>query len=398
MKNRRKQRNVLVVNSLDTYTGREHFAGVLDEMSNKSDWRLSLAMPESLRSVRNLEGRDGMPYDGIILSVPVSDSVMDRLSAVEVPTVLVNITDKRLAARSEAVAAVWTDNADIGRVAAHHLLERGEYAAAGYVHESEEMFYSTERMTSFRAEMKRAGLDTYVFPDFTDASKRIPRADFFHRLRQWMREIPKPAAVMAACDMAAAEVINACKAEGVPVPSSVSVVGVDHDASQHMRCGMSISSVILNMRLMGRQAVRELEFLFRHPKWKGRIHEELIPAKGIFVGESTSRSVSATRLVDMALDYIAVNHMRPISSADVISHLGCSRQLANLRFSQIRGTTIGKEIERERMNEAKRRLDAGESVRDIVKAMRFTSPNHFYRIYKRHFGSTIFHSRRTSGP
>ena len=172
------------------------------------------------------------------------------------------------------------------------------------------------------------------------------------------------------------------------MPSSVSVVGVDHDVSCHAKCGMSISSVVLNMRMMGRLAVRELEFLFRHPKWKGRIQEVLVPSKGMFVGESTSRSISASRLVAVALDYIAKNRMRPLSSADVISHLGCSRQLANLRFSQVRGTTIGKEIERERMEEARRRLDAGESVQEVVKSMQFTSANHFYRIYKRHFGHT----------
>ena len=35
---------------------------------------------------------------------------MKRLAVAKTPTVLVNITDKRLAARSEAVSSVWTDN------------------------------------------------------------------------------------------------------------------------------------------------------------------------------------------------------------------------------------------------------------------------------------------------
>lgn len=391
MKTRKQQRNVLAVYSLNTYTCRDHFTGVLDEMSNKSDWRLSMTPPESFRSERDLKGRDGVPYDGIILSVPGTDAIMEKLAATGIPTVLVNITDKHLASRDDAVATVWTDNADIGHVAAHHLLERGEYAAAGYVHDPMEEFYSTERLMAFRAEMKKAGLDTHVFPDRTNASKRAPfsPADFHRKLRAWVRNLPKPAAVMASYDMTAADVINACKAEGIPVPSSVSVIGVDHDVSFHAKCGMSISSVILNMRMMGRQAVRELEFLFLHPKWKGRIHEVLVPSSGIFVGESTSRSISASRLVDVALDYIAKNRMRQLSSADVILHLGCSRQLANLRFSQVRGTTIGKEIERERMEEAQRRLDSGESVQEVVKSMQFTSANHFYRIYKRHFGCTV---------
>ena len=69
--------------------------------------------------------------------------------------------------------------------------------------------------------------------------------------------------------------INACKAEDISVPTQVAVVGVDNDAAQHAKCGMSISSVILNMRSMGRTAVRELDFLFAHPKWRGRPHNEM---------------------------------------------------------------------------------------------------------------------------
>ena len=41
------------------------------------------------------------------------------------------------------------------------------------------------------------------------------------------------------------------------------------------------------------------------------------------------------------------------------------------------------------MAEAERRLKDDVSVGDIVKAMRFTSANQFYRIYKRHFGRTV---------
>ncbi len=45
-------------------------------------------------------------------------------------------------------------------------------------------------------------------------------------------------------------------------------------------------------------------------------------------------------------------------------------------------------IEEARMEEARRRLVEGESVGAVVRDMRFTSANQFYRIYKRHFGHT----------
>ena len=380
---RKDHYNVLAVCMLRDFAGREIFMGMLEEMSNRKNWHLDMAGPGRLFSERELANEDGEPFDGYILTMPGTDAVMKRLAVAKTPTVLVNITDKRLAARSESVSSVWTDNADIGLCAAKHLLERGEYKSAGYVHELGIPFYSTERMTAFRARMKRSGLATSVLSAH-DASK-----DFLDRLRKWVRELPKPAAVMACSDMRAADVINACKAEDISVPTQVAVVGVDNDAAQHAKCGMSISSVILNMRSMGRTAVRELDFLFTHPKWRGRPHEVLVPAKGVFAGESTARSVSAARLVNMAQAFIAKNRTSKLSPADVAAHLGCSRKLAELRFSQICGTTLRMAIENARMEEVKRRLAGGERVNDIVKEMHFTSANQLYRIYKRHFGSTI---------
>ena len=380
---RKDHYNVLAVCMLRDFTGRELFAGMLEEMSNRKNWHLDLAGPGRLFSERELANEDGEPFDGYILTMPGTDAVMKRLAVAKSPTVLVNITDKRLAARSEAVSSVWTDNEDIGRRAAKHLLDRGGYKSAGYVHELKPQFYSSERMTAFRAEMRRKGIKTSVFPEGDDFD------DFQDRLREWVRKLPKPAAVMAVSDMRAADVVNACRAEGILVPSQVAVVGVDNDISQHGKCRMSISSVVLNMNMMGRQAVRELDFLFRHQKWHGRPHEILIPAKDVFAGESTARSVSATRLVNMAQEFIAANRAVKIAPADVARHLGCSRQLAELRFSQICGKTIRKAIEDARMEEAKRRLKGGATANEIVKSMRFTSANQFYRIYKRHFGHTI---------
>ena len=326
--------------------------------------------------------------------MPGTDEVMEKIAKSNIPTVLVDITDRRLSARSNATATVWTDNADVGRRAALHLVERGEYKSAGYVHEQPAMFYSHERLMAFRQTMKRNGCGTTsVFPDKPGIT--LPRDEYLLSLRKWVRALPKPAAVMAASDMRAADVINACHAECIPVPSQVAVIGVDNDASQHAKCGMSISSVVLNSRKMGQMAVQELKFLFRHPKWKGRRHEVLIPARGVFAGESTARSVSATRLVNIALDFISANFMNNISPEDVVAHLGCSRRLTELRFSQVSGTTIHKAIINARMNEVRRRICRGESVSGIVKALRFTSANQLYQMYKRHFGHTIRQTGQT---
>ncbi len=120
------------------------------------------------------ENGDG--FDGFIISLPGTDAVMEEIARSDIPTVLVNITDRRLAARAKSVSTVWFDNADAGRCAAKHLLEQGAYRSAGFVHDHGIPFYSTERLSAFRQTMKKAKLETSVFSDCADALKCVPPA------------------------------------------------------------------------------------------------------------------------------------------------------------------------------------------------------------------------------
>ena len=106
--------NVLAVYYLRDFAGRDMFVGTLDEMSNKMNWHLDTVRPGKFFTERELVNEDGEPFDGYILSMPGTDDAMKRIAASRTPTVLVNITDRQLSARSDAVASVWTDNADIG--------------------------------------------------------------------------------------------------------------------------------------------------------------------------------------------------------------------------------------------------------------------------------------------
>ena len=382
--------NVLGVFMTKRKPGRDLLAGVLEEMSVTNRWYLDVIRSGRSFTERSLVDDDGRPYDGIILSEPGTDGAMEQIAASRTPTVLVNIADPRISKRGKGIATVWLDNGDIGRLAAQHLLSHGEFKSAGYVHElrsdfykPESAFYSEERLWAFRETMAASGIGTSAFPEDNDFH------DFSERLRKWVRSLPKPAAVMAVSDRRAADVINACRAEGFAVPEQVAVIGVDNDISRHAECGMSISSVIIDLRRAGRMAICELDFLLRHPKWRGRVREVLVPAKEVFCGESTARSPIAARLAAAALDFISANKLRKLSPDDVATHLGCSRRLAELRLAEVCGKTLHQAIEEARMAEVRRRLREGESVSAIVREMDFPSPKQLYRVFRRHFGHPI---------
>ena len=368
--------NVMAVYALTAWSGRDQFAGMLEEISNRRNWRLHTTRPWRFFSKRELVDEKGDGFDGFIISMPGTSATMAEIAKTDIPTVLVNIEDRRLAARAKAVSTVWVDNADVGRRAAKHLLEQGTYKSAGFVHHLGVPFYSTERLSAFRRVMKRNKLETSVLPDGGD-------------LRAWVRELKKPAAVMAASDIRAADVIIACQQEGISVPSQVAVVGVDNDVAQHERCGMSISSVVVDFRAMGVAAVRELDFLFRHPKFRGRLRETLVPAKRVFAGESSMRSTATARIAEKALKLIDENLINRISPTEMAKRLGCSRQFADRCLSAACGKPLHKAIEDARLEEVRRRLKGGATASEIAKSMHFTSVSQLYRTYKRHFGHTI---------
>ena len=381
---RQRSYNVLAVYSLEDKACRDHFAGVLDALADNSEWHLFMTPPGLGFAERDIDRAGAAAYDGYIVSLPGTQKAMSALARSTTPTVLVNITDPALSARTAAVSFVWTDNADIGRRGAEHLLERGDYRSAGYVHELKYEFYSYEREVAFRQAMRKAGHASRQFPPDGDFS------DYRERLRAWLRDLPKPAAVMTVSDMRAADVINLCREEHIAVPEQVAVVGVDNDLAQHAKCGMGISSVLPDFRSLGRLATKELDFLFRHPKRQGRPHEILVPVKTVVARESSARSLPAAKLVEHALAFIHANRHRDIRRTDVVAHLGCSLQLAELRFRQMTGATIRTAIENARLDEAARRLKSGESsVRKIAAELQFASASHLSRIYRRHFGLSI---------
>lgn len=383
---KKKILKVLAVYTLKYKAGRDHFTGILEGISDKYNWQLYTISPERFFKKRELTDESGKPFDGIILSMPGSEDVMAEIAGSDIPTVLVNITDTKLSARDKTISTVWLDNADVGRRASKHLLSQGAFRSAGYVHEFGIPFYSTERMNSFRSGMNEAGVKTRIFPDRGECRRMsADKTSYFSLLRIWLKTLEKPAAVMACNDRRAADVINACIAEGISVPNQISVMGVDNDVLQHQRCGMSISSVIIAFKVLGTTAIKEMEFLFRHPNFRGRRREMIVSAEGIYVGESTKQSKSARQIAQTAIRIISESVTDGISPEEIASRIGCSRRYADKCLLAIHGKPLHKAIEEMRLDEAQRRLQDGIPVRDIVKSMHFTSANQFYRIFKRHF-------------
>ena len=382
-KNTPPRRRILAVFSLKDKAGRDMFSGLLQAMADRFDWELHMTEPgggfDELHVLRRR-------YDGFIVTMPGTSGAMQALARSKTPTVLIDITDPSVSKRTYAVSFIWTDNADIGRRGAEHLLSRGpQLAAYGFVHELENRFYSRERETAFRHRMKEAGVGTETFQAFG-----VPGDAFRAGLRDWIRTLPKPAGIMTVSDMRAEDVINVCLSDGIDVPNQVAVVGVDDDLAISTRSPRTISSVLPDFFELGRQSVLELDFLFRHPNRQSRPHEIVIPAKTVVQRQSSATAHLNVTLVEHAQAFIRSKASAALRADEVARHLGRSRPLVEREFKEITGQSIRQAIEGERLKLAEQ-LHRREhlSVREIADRLNFTSANQLSRIYKRRFGRSL---------
>ena len=86
------------------------------------------------------------------------------------------------------------------------------------------------------------------------------------RLPDWLAALPKPAAVMAALDERAIEILSACGEARIQVPRQVAVIGVDND---ELLCDFSdppLSSVLPDHVREGALAAAELNRMLRSRK------------------------------------------------------------------------------------------------------------------------------------
>lgn len=377
------RRRILAVFSLKDKAGRDMFSGLLEAMSDRFDWELHMIEPGPAFSERHVRSQH---YDGFIVTVSGTSTTMQALSRTKTPTVLVDISDPVVSRRTDDISFIWTDNIDIGRRGAEHLLSRVPPCSSyGFVHEIESHFYSREREMAFRHRIREEGMVSTVYQAPENGS------ELFHAgLHNWLKALPKPAGVMTVSDMRAEDVINVCLAEGIDVPNQVCVIGVDDDRAISARSPRTISSVLPNFFELGRQCVHELDFLFRHPNRRSRPHEIVIPAQTVIRRQSSASSHINVMLVENAQDYIRSKAETALRADDVACHLGRSRPFVERKFKEITGQSLRQAIEAERLKRAAKLHKCEHlSVQEIADRLNFTSANQLSRIYMRHFGQSL---------
>ena len=352
-------------------SGRDVLAGMLDYLSNGSEWNLHLLQTPDEVTADAIGKALASEADGFLLTLPGTADAYAALAASRVPVVCVSLRDSTLLERKGPTRFVWNDNAAIGRLAAEHLAAFGGYASFAFLG-SLEHAWSRGRELGFRAVVAKAGRSVASLVSPSDAELDI-----------WLRGLQKPAALFAASDDLAARAVAAAGRARIDIPGQLAVLGVD-DARRKIG-GLGLSSILPGHREMGHAAARILDRLMRGQP----VSAEPVTVAPLHVvaRASTKRIVPAERVVQLARKYIEESAQDGIGVPDVVAFLNVSRSTLEHRFRERTGHSVREEIEAVRIARAKRLLaEGGGTLGEIAKACGFSSANRLSHVFAQRFG------------
>ena len=324
---------------------------------------------------------------GAIVECGGADCDVDARIFRGVPTVFFNHNPATL---PRDAFGVCHDQAETARLAAKELLSGGA-ANFAFVPDPQSRFWSETRQESFVQALALNGKSCAVAPSLQGKSAIVQQKI----LREFLRALPKPCAVFAACDRIAAEVVTAANFAGLRVPEDVAVLGVDDDVAVCEKCHPSLSSIRPNFRRGGNLAGMMLIAVIRS---KGRYRGErtrFFGAPQVVRRASTRALRRPDKVVSDALDRIRREACAGLKACDVAAMFPCSRRLADRRFRLATGQSILEAIHAVQLERAQDLLvNTRQQFKAISDFCGFEHPNSLRKFFRKATGQTLTEFRK----
>lgn len=364
---------------IDTATewGRQVIRGVADYAYSQGGWDIWLQ-----RRCQQTPGRlpPGWHGDGIIARV--ADRGLGRyLAATPVP--VVNVSSARIP--GVRFPTVSIDLHAAARVAMRHLLDNGfrhfgYYAPRGFS-------YAKAYYESFVEGLAQVGLDCRLLLGRRSTESAGPWQRRQEELQRWLRELPKPVAVLTWTSDLAREVSYGCLGIGLLVPEQVAVMAGGDDRVLCETCNPPLSAVALNSERIGHEAAALLDGLLRGKPGPGK--PILIKPTHVVVRQSTDTLAVDDDDLAQAIAFIRSNAGAPIQVGDVLRAVPVSRSWLERRFQRFLGRSPAEEIRRVRLERAKRLLaETDMPVPKVAGACGFGSSEYLAYAFKQATGQT----------
>jgi LacI family transcriptional regulator len=384
-----RQRKILVAIPTNGPDGRLRVAGVLKYANTRTNWDLRIV--SSRTAFTDAEVRELLVggLDGCILAAytPAVEEILKK----RIPTILALENMHEQIGERPNCLSVLMDNHEIGRLAAEHFKSLGRFASYAFIPAPPKIPWSLERKAAFFENAdKRSNFFEFPESEFEmvnmtgEAGIQVRTEE----LVDFLKSLPRPAAVFAANDLLAVQVVKACRVAHIKVPTSLAVIGCDNDELLCQGERPALTSILPGFEKAGFAAARALD-AFLHGKPLAS-HELRIPGAALVPRSSTTTLPPAVAVVNAAMDFIKTHALDGISTADVISHLRISRSLLDLRFRQLRNESVMDAILGIRLAAVRERIEKTDKKFLAIGAeCGFRNPDYLKRLFRKRFGMSM---------
>lgn len=360
---------------MENISGREKLAGIYhylnERYAGKPAWSIQLVRNRNELTAAAVRQAIAADYDGYILSLQRIERTVAPFAGIGRPLVIMDVHSEELDARTKRVAFFHHSPDAIGRLAAEAFADGG-YRSYAFLHSSFPIYWSRERHRTFAAAL---------------ADRDIACAEV--RTLEDLLTLPRPAAVFAAYDIRAFEAMEFVKLNGFSVPKDYSFLGVDNDPLICEHTLPRLSSIDPDYEREGYLAARALDSLMNGEDDTEPLTTFIIP-KELVARDSIRVDAAAGKLIHKALAYIRGHAAEGLSPQDVVSHLGCSRRLADLRFREVLNTSILEVITEHRLKAVCQRLaQKHATIESVAAACGFRDSNYLKALFRKHYGTTM---------
>ncbi|QDU10040.1 XylR family transcriptional regulator [Gimesia aquarii] len=317
--------------------------------------------------------------DGIIARVR-SQQMADRLHQAGVP-----IVDTLQQISNSDLPGVYSDDIAIAALAFEHLHDRHlrHFAFVGV----ERSNWSLRRSIAFTDLVKRHGFECELYSPLSRRRFSESWNGGQEDLGDWLESLPKPVGLMAAHDLRALCVLDACSRRNIAVPEQVAVVGVDNDDVFCEAINPHLTSISHQSEQIGYEAASLLDHLM-----KGKTtpcSPLMLPPRTLVPRRSTDIIAVNDLAIASALEFIRRNACSKINVALISQHVNLTRRSLERRFMRLVGKTPHQLIAEERLRRAKQLLiDTDFTLERIASMAGFSSAAYLSVVIKAHENCT----------
>jgi LacI family transcriptional regulator len=318
-------------------------AGISEYIRDRGDWQLIIWPDCSQKSLVFLKERG---CKGAFVSIQTTTKAKELLK-IGIPVIGVATIQDLL-----NLPFISANAKDVAEMAGEYLLAKkfNNFAFFGLTQAK----WSAERMEYFSQYLAKRNYNIQVFKEkqvlltndptpFTKLWIKTALNTGQQKVIEWLKQLPKPVAILASTDIFACHLINVAKEIGISIPDEVAILGVNNDNAICNICDPPLSSIAFNFKKAGYNATKLLaKMISGHETMRGQCIE-IQPTHVETRGSTDIYAIDDTAIVE-AMRYIRQNGHTPLQVDAIADHVCMSKRLLQLRFHDLIGKSVHDEI------------------------------------------------------